>query len=162
MATTKLKYLFKVLYTDGTEYGQNPEDHSVKFPPVRDENGQWQGKSCMSDVFDDIEQGKTVKTFSLVGEGNTITVDLTRGVFYVNDLQVLLESEKLPTAPSKFNLVYYRQVTENANVDMKADKKGTYQIVGMTPLSKDRFVEYFVGWQCNIKGKNYQQKIAVC
>lgn len=161
MGKPTLKYLFKVQYTDGTEYEQNPEDHSVKFPPVQDENGNFQGKSCMADVFSDIEEGKVIRLFSLVGEGNTVTVDLITGIFHVNGLPILVESDKLPTLPEAFNLVYYRQRTENVSLDFEANKKGKYRVVGATPLLEESFCEYFLGWQCNISGKNYQQKIAV-
>lgn len=138
-----LKYLFEAEFTDGTVVKQTPLDTS-KIDPKR------------SEYYDILNSGKTIKRFSLVGNKNKVTVDLTTGLFEVNGLSVLLESDKLPILPDKFTLIFYRQHTHNQNItynksDLKELKRGAVE----------HFCEYFIGWQCVIKGKNYQQKIAI-
>lgn len=146
---SKLKYLFIAEFKDGSLLAQTPEDKSTLDPEKR------------SQFYDVLESGKELKRFTLVekkiiGKGNTITVDLENGIFYVNTLPVLLESEKLPGIPEKFELIFYRQHTHNMNVTFAENKK---DILDME--SKEHYCEYFIGWKCNIKGKSYQQKIGV-
>jgi len=143
---TELKYLFVAEFTDGTFFKQTPEDKSLMEPD----------RNCYFDVLEMVKNGKTIRRFSLVGQGNTITVDLGSGIFYVNSLPVLLESERLPKLPDKFELIWYHQVTQNQNVTVD---KSTLEIIKTENLPE--FREYFIGWQANINGKNYQQKIAV-
>jgi hypothetical protein len=157
-----LTYFFEAEYNDGTIYKQNKLDASVKYPPVKDENGELQGKSCMSDIQDDLDKGlvrrfSIVKHRGLLSVKNTLTVDLKTGIFYVNGLTVLLESEKLPAMPEKFTLIYYRQRTVNLNVTYE---KKTGKILDQKQVD-DLFIEYFIGWHCTINGKNYTQKIGV-
>lgn len=138
-----LKYLFVAEFMDGSIKEQTPADVS-KLDPSR------------SEFYDVLHAGKAIKRFSLVGEGNTITVDLVTGLFTINQLLVLLESEKLPLRPEKFDLIFYRQHTHSLNVE--------YELKTGIPVSSEpagHSCEYFIGWQCNINGKNYQQKIAV-
>lgn len=151
MLKYQLQYLFEAEYKDGTIYRQNPQDHSVKFPPIQDEHGEWQGKSCFTDVTEDAQNHK-IKKFSIIGKGNTITVNLENGLFEINGLPVLLEEEKLPMLPEHFELIYYRQVSVSQNI--------TY---GDVTVLEDGgiFVEYFIGWKCNIGGREYKQKLAV-
>ncbi len=138
-----LKYLFVAEYTDGSFEKQTSTDIS-KLDIKR------------SQFYDVLQSGKVIRKFSLVGDGNTITVNLQTGIFSINGLKVLLESEKLPTLPDKFELIFYRQWTENLNIDVDA---ATGEEFGRKQMPS--FCEYFIGWQCNIKGKNYKQKIAV-
>lgn len=145
---TKLKYLWAAELADGTLERQTPEDISYLDP----------ARNCYYDLIQLTKHGpeKIIRRFSLLSEENTITVDLGNGIFYINGLPVLLESEKLPILPDKFDLIYYHQVTQNTNVNF--DPK-TGEILDREPLPEYR--EYFLGWQCNINGKNYQQKLAV-
>ena len=147
---TNFKYLFKAEFTDGSEYKQTFKDIS-KLDPNRSE---------FYDVLQEVEKGKTIRKFSLIGDGNTISVDLGTGLFNVNGLKVLLEGDKLPTIPDKFTLIFYRQHTKSVNVDYKKAKDEPIKFVGQTPAGED-FCEYFIGWQANVNKKNYQQKIAV-
>lgn len=155
MSKPALTYLFEATLEDGSIYSQNPEDASLKFPPVPDENGVLQGKSCFTDIIEDVENHKVVK-FSLIGKGNVVSVDLRSGLFEINGLPILAESVKLPTKPDHFTLVYYRQRTISQNV--------TYQVQSGEIIDKEEgeeFLEYFIGWRCNISGRDYEQKIAV-
>ena len=148
--TAKLKYLFEVKYADGEIYRQTPRDKSKIDPEKRSE---------FYDVLQEIEKGRTIQFFSLVGDGKTITVDLGTGLFYVNGVKLLLESEKLPVMPEKFDLIFYRQWTQQVNVEYKGKKIGPFEIVSEEP--QQAFCEYFIGWKCEIKGKRYIQKMAV-
>lgn len=140
---TVLKYLFEAEYYDGTTYNQTPEDQS-KLDEKK------------SEFYDVLNSGKVVKRFSLIGEGNKISVDLSTGLFEVNGLPLLLESDKLPTLPDKFELIFYRQWTREQNITYE---KRSGNIVNRSEGAA--FCEYFIGWQCLIAGKNYQQKMAI-
>lgn len=147
MSTIKLKYLFLAEYTDGTIQMQPHDDKSLLDPEKR------------SSFYDVLQSGKKIKKFSLIEDkllgGNKITVDLETGYFEVNGLSVLVESDKLPTTPDKFDLIFYRQHTHDFNA--KYNSSGNMEM----PQEISHTIEYFLGWQCNIKGKNYQAKIAV-
>lgn len=156
MPRPKLTYLFEAEYHDGRVYKQNPDDSSIKFPPVKDENGELQGKSCMADIQEDLEN-HLIRRFSLVGKGNRITVDLKLGNFYVNKLSVLLESDKLPSFPEHFDLVYYRQNTVDVNVTFNKKTKEAIKHEQQGGI----FTEYFIGWRCTINGREFKQKLAV-
>ena len=143
------KYLFIAELTDGSFFKQTPDDKS-KLDPIR---------NCYYDLLQKLKENDKLKIrrFSLVGNGNTLTVDLGNGVFYINGLAVLIESDKLPTLPDKFDLIWYHQVSQNTQITY--DRK-TNKILKSEDIDAE-FREYFIGWQCNIAGKNYQQKIAV-
>jgi len=151
MAKQDLKYLFHAVFADGGEFIQDPDDVS-KIDPIK--------RSQYYDLLQEVENGRVIRLFSLVGEGHIITVDLGTGLFYFDGFKILLEGDKLPTLPDKFTLIFYRQWTQSVNVDYKANKKGEMELISAAPTG-EKFCEYFIGWQCNIKKKNYQQKIAV-
>lgn len=139
-----LKYLFIAEFIDGSAIEQTLEDKSSIDPEKR------------SQFYDVLQSGKRIHRFSLVGEGNKLTVDLLTGFFEVNGLRVMLEGDKLPTLPDRFDLIFYRQHTH--------DTAATFSLKTKNLISQeetDHYIEYFIGWQCNIAGKNYQQKLAV-
>lgn len=142
----KLNYLFIAEYIDGTLFKQTPEDIST-IDPLR---------NCYYDV---LQSGKKIRRFSVVGKGNQITVDLGNGVFYVNGLPVLLESEKLPCLPDKFELIWFHRVNQSINITGEVQEDLSIKETKREPQPEHR--EYFIGWKCNIKGKSYQQKIGV-
>jgi hypothetical protein len=146
-----LKYLFEVEYEDGEIYKQTPADKSKIDPEKRSE---------FYDVMQEVEKGRKIVKFSLVGEGNKVSVDLVTGMFIVNGLEVLLEGDKVPGMPKEFQLIFYRQTDEDLNITVEIQGDGkTPKIIKQE--KGDTFTEYFIGWQCNINGKNYQQKLAV-
>ena len=142
-----LKYLFIAYFTDGTKIVQGPSDRSEIDPEKR---------SAFYDVMQAIEKGKKLKYFVIQNIDNTISVNLTNGIFNINGLKVLLESEKLPAMPDHFDLIYYRQWTRNIDVTYS---KTSGNVVNTG--NESSFCEYFIGWKCNINGKSYQQKIGV-
>jgi|ERR1700719_3524342 len=142
-----LKYLFVAEFTDGTVIEQTPDDMSKLGL-----------RNCYSDVLEAQKNGKILKAFTLnrVGSVENVSVNLLTGIFTINGLEVLLESDKLPALPDHFELIWYHQVTRDMNI--------TYAV--QTGKEVDRtyapeFREYFIGWKCTIHGKSYQQKIAV-
>lgn len=143
----KLKYLWIAKFEDGTLFKQNPEDKSMME----------EGRNCYFDLLQLIKDGQSLRSFSLKSDDDLVTVDLKTGLFYVNGLALLLESDKLPSYPGKFNLIWYNQVSVDTKVDYDTKTKEILKASGV----KNEYREYFIGWQCNINGKNYQQKIAV-
>lgn len=143
--TLQLKYLFVAVFEDGTIIRQTPDDRSSIDPEKR------------SQFYDVLQANKRIVKFSLVGEGNKIGVDLITGIFNINGIDVLLESDKLPTIPEQFDLIFYRQRTEHFNITY--DKPS--QKVLSVAQNNDNFCEYFIGWKCTINGKEYKQKLAV-
>lgn len=142
----KLNYLFTAKFTDGSIIRQNSEDKSSRL----------EGKNCYYDVLETVKEGKTIEEFMLTGKGNKLKVNLLTGMFEVNGVFLVVESIKLPAMPEKFDLVWYHQVTQNLNVTYKAK---TGDIVKAESQAEIR--EYFIGWKCNIRGKEYISKIAV-
>ncbi len=142
----RLKYLFIAEFVGGKVIKQNPQD--------KPQNPQ--GKNCFSDVLEALQNGEKLKKFSVGNSEQRVTVDLLTGIFYHNDFPLLLESEKLPTFPESFDLIWYHQITRDKNI--------TYNIkTGAIVKTEEppEFREYFIGWKCNINGKSYQQKLAI-
>lgn len=108
MKTERLKYLFEVVYTDGTVYKQSPEDESVLHP----------SKSSFYDV--DVDN---VEIFTLRGPGNEFySVRFPSGEFQMNSDKWINQCN-LGTSTTK-KLVYYRRVTVDFQEGTtKAEKK---------------------------------------
>lgn len=96
-----LKYLFSVLYKDGTRYDQNIADVSVKDP----------SKSCFFDI--DL---LNVEVFILIGPNKErYAVDLKSGLFQTLSsvwFAIHNENENLKDK----QLVYFRRVTKDFNI----------------------------------------------
>lgn len=138
-----LQYLFIAEFEDGSTFEQTPQDKSTIDPD----------RNCYYDV---LQSGKNIIKFSLIGKGNTFSVNLKTGLFTINGVEVILESEKLPTLPEKFNLIWYHQVTRDLNVTYEL-KSGAIQETKELP----EFREYFIGWECEIAGIPYKQKLGI-
>jgi len=138
-----LKYLFHVEYIDGTKFEQ-PQDDDSKLKP---------GET--SAFYDVLNSDKTVRKFTLkeVKGKKSISVDLFSGEFEVNGIPIY--TDLLPY-PLKRDLIFYRQ--------HQHDTQATYELKTgelIKNIPGDHRVRYFVGWQVNVGGKNYQQKIGV-
>lgn len=152
-----LDYLFEVEFVDGSIYKQTQEDISELVPCACVEGAEeCEGRNCYYDVRQMVNDGKVIRKFRLIGTYNIICVDLGTGLFEVNGFPIIVESEKLPILPSKFDLIWYHQVTIQQNV---TTDNNTGEVVRREDLPMYR--EYFIGWSCTINGKNYQQKIGV-
>lgn len=157
MAKYNHTYLLEIELEDGTRMKQNPLDHSEKEPPVLDENGEYQGKSWHADIREYEENLKIVRAWLIgVDMRNIIMVDLRTGLFEINGLQVLLENEKIPVIPPRFQLVYYKQVTHDRHITIDTKEMKEIETKDDPP-----FVEYFLGWKFIYRDKEYKQKIAV-
>lgn len=156
-----LKYLFEAEFFDGLVYTQTPDDTSVKFPPVIDENGNPQGKSSFSDIQDDVYAHK-IKRFTLYkrlvfGRLPVASVDLTDGSFMVNGMRVEVEGARpLPVEGSKFELVYFRVRRQTLTTKYKT-KTGeeVSSVAGELPI------KFMIGWTTTISNITYTQKILV-
>lgn len=96
-----LKYLFHVLYQDGTIFSQNPEDVS-SVDPARS-------------AFHDVVQEKVVR-FCLEGDGHTVIVDMSDGHFEIDTVSFTLD--EVP-ADAKLRLIYVRRHLHRFNVDLE-------------------------------------------
>ncbi len=159
----KLKYLFQVEFFDQKpDYKQNPLDASVEFPPVKDENGNLQGKSCMADIQEDVDNFN-IKEFWLIPNfflGHRYMVDLTDGHFEIDGIPFEVEGERpLPVANLKFKLIYFRVRRPFHTTKYRLKGGKPVEILGVT--TGELPLKYMIGWQCNINGKDYVQKILV-
>lgn len=157
-----LKFLFEAEFFDNKpKYKQNQQDASITELPKKDENGILQGRSAFYDLRDDVAKGN-IKRFSLVETYLSLlprrfTVDLADGHFEINGIPFQAMSDRpLPAMPEKFTLIYFRFVQQDQIVKYQLK---TGQILSTKP--GERRVEYMIGWQCTISGKNYQQTIVI-
>lgn len=147
-----LKYLFEAELKDGTLYRQNKDDASVKFPP-KQVDGVLIGKSCMSDIQEDVNTFR-IKRFTLIEQvllGKRISVDLTTGVFTIDGTDIIAEGDRPLPGPSLFKLIYFRIRRPQISIS----DKGILSDLGELPI------QYMIGWQTEINGKMYTQKIIV-
>lgn len=136
-----LKYLFHVVYRDGTTYTQNEEDKSIIDPDKR---------SCFFDV-----KQEDVKTFTLTSNDHTYSVDLDDGHFEIDGVRIELNPEgKLLL--KDLRLIFWRNRTHLMNVTYE-NKSG--EVVGSEELAL--LTRYRLGWQTTIDGKNYQEVMQV-
>lgn len=136
-----LKYLFHVVYRDGTTYTQNEEDTSITKSDKR---------SCYFDV-----KQEEVKTFTLNGEGHSYTVDLDDGHFEIDGLSIEQNPEGKPPLKD-LRLIFWRNRTHLMNVTYENE---TGNVVGNEQLGL--VTRYRLGWQSTIDGKNYQEVMQI-
>jgi hypothetical protein len=134
-ANYNLKYLFTAEMADGDVIQQTPEDKA--------QTQEW--GSAFSDVIK-----REVKRFSLIGEGHTYMVDLTDGHIEIDGNSIY--SAAFIPAGFKFDLIYYRQVQQRLTVSNDATQTRTM----LEPI-----VRYFIGWKCDVNGKNQQWEIGI-
>ena len=128
-----LKYLFECHLADGTIIRQTPEDVSAHTP----------GKNAFYDVLQRIDE---VVLFGLIAEENAYAVDLRTGWFQANCADFCIPND-LPEGDHKFRLIYFRRNFH------------TVMMGGELPEELKHIVEYHIGWQTTVDGKNYQQTI---
>jgi hypothetical protein len=104
------KYLYTVVYEDGTGYEQNTEDISVTNPE----------KSCYYDI--DIDR---VKIFSLKGDGIVVGVYLTSGEFFVNG--VMFKMYENPLDKYELRLIFFRKHTHTFSQGIETDHNIVYR-----------------------------------
>lgn len=150
---TNLTYTFGVHFKDGSEYFQTPEDVSVK--------GKFSG-SAFSDIKDRLAE---IELFQLEGNGKRIVVDLRDGHFEIDGFAVLVgdPSVHIPQDTER-RLVYFRRVSQVAGYDVKcvghgADGAPIWESTG--EYRTRTAIQYHVGWQATVNGKNHQVTMAV-
>lgn len=93
-----LKYLFNVIYDDGTMFVQNEEDISARDPK----------RSAYYDVKLD-----KVYMFTLNSQDNSVQLNLLEGKFYPGGYTVD------NPGPKPYKLIFHRQHTHRFNIDNK-------------------------------------------
>jgi hypothetical protein len=122
----KLKYLFKVIYKDESQYFQNNYDKAV----IK-ETG-----SSFSDVI--IEN---VKQFILYGDNKIFLVDLTDGHFEINGQPFFMHN--LNENLENFRLIFWRVVNRTINTSTNDETFNviSYQIGWQTTKNGKNFQE---------------------
>lgn len=118
----RLKYLFTAVFTDGSRIRQNPEDTS----------SHTEGRSSFYDVLKEIEGGKQLERFLLIGE-STVVVDLRNGQFAINGARFVMHEEDL----EDFRILYFRV-------------RDTHFTPGNELIGYE--CSYRIGFQANVKG----------
>lgn len=99
---TKLRYLYRAVYSDGSMYDQNIEDISTSNP----------AKSCYNDL-----KLNQILYFTLSDGIHSFTLDLSDGGFSTNgSSKFYLSDEKL----TEFKLVHFRRVTLTITNDVRS------------------------------------------
>ncbi len=131
-----MRYLFKAFFNDETIIHQTPDDVSSTNP----------SKSSYYDVAQRLED---VVYFGLYSPEHTYLVDLQDGHFEIDGVSFFVQdpSNQPPSSYIKDRrLIYYRTVTKH--------------FVGNTEVGSDP-IEFVIGWQATVDGKNYQSTISV-
>ena len=101
MTKPNLRYLYRVVYNDGSIYDQNLNDISISDP----------NKSCYNDI-----KLKEIRYFTLSDGINSYTLSLSDGGVSINGSPKLyLTHDKL----TDHELVYYRRVTLDITDDIR-------------------------------------------
>ena len=130
-----LKYLFEAHFRDDSVVEQTQDDRSATV----------EGKNAFYDVLQRISE---VQTLSLTDGEIIASVDLTSGLFSLNGFTFQAGDPSIPNLKNAtgFRLIYFKRHRHHFSQD------GTEQ---------GHEIEYHIGWQTTIDGKNYQQTIAV-
>ena len=131
-----LTYFFTCCFNDGSTIQQTPEDTS-KIDSTR---------SAFYDVLQCIDE---VETFTLTkqdGRRHTYMVDLRDGHFEIDGVPFFTSAEELPKA--KFRLIYFHRHQHRV-------------VQGQISTGDEALIQYFIGWQTLIDGKNFQSMISV-
>lgn len=139
-----LKYLFKVLYEDGSHFDQTIDDVSA-IDPKR------------SQFYDVLQSGKKIRSFGIFGADHALVVDLRDGHFELDG--VAIHPEILPPGPIPLELIFFRQHQQDMNVGYKVDNDLKPVVTSETP--GEHRCKYFVGWQCSLNGKGYKQVLGL-
>jgi hypothetical protein len=142
MATTsELKYLFSVLYADGSIFKQTPEDKSETR----------EGGSAYTDVRQDevVRFGIETADYETIrsGDERTALVDLRDGHFEIDGQNVWVgDAHEHLVGDVVLRLIYFRRNQILFNVEMEETGHRT---------------RYYLGWQATVDGKNYQAMIGM-
>jgi len=149
-----MKYIFKAEFLDGTSYTQNHEDIPLA--------GLGHG-SCFSDIQERVRNGEVTK-FTLTGDGQVHSVDLTDGHFEVNGVPFDCASEHTRPPLSNFRVIYLRRSRRyvKQHIEVREIDGKLQPVVTGSEDAGGEVVGFKIGWQANdAKGNNYQQTIEV-
>ncbi len=131
-----MKYLFECHFNDGTHITQTQADVSLTTP----------GKNAFYDVLQRIDDVEIFGVFS-DEEPNVYTVDLTSGLFAVNDVVFKHHDPRLNIPPdAKFRLIFFKRHVHTFSPDL-------------SEIGHD--IGYWFGWQTTIDGQNFQSTMSV-
>lgn len=148
-----MTYTFGVHFKDGSEYFQTPEDVSERGP---------QFGSAFSDIKDRLDD---VELFQLEGNGQALLVDLRDGHFELNGLPLTVGDPDITIPPNvSRRLIYFRRVSQNRHFGVRylgqdLDGNPIYGEGDGTQYTTD--VQFHIGWQATVDGKNYKVTVAV-
>ena len=91
---------------------------------------------------------------SLMGKGHILTVNLLDGSVEVNGNKLYPPNN--PPAGIKRKLIYYRTVQQSITTSGNVEKTGLRKLIswGDNRTVSTPKVKYFLGWQCQYRGKN--------
>lgn len=126
-----LKYLFRATFADDSIIQQTQDDVSPNDPK-------------RSQFFDVLEKAKTtpLTAFVLVGEGHEYGVDLRDGHFEIDGVPFRFHEDE---DYKDFRIVFWRRHRHHIEVSIARNKEVGHEIA------------YRIGWQCTVKGKNYEE-----
>jgi hypothetical protein len=126
-----MKYLFKAVMNDGTEFNQDPED---RHPAGTG--------SSFTHLLEEEKLHGGISVFALIGEGHEYAVHLTDGHFAIDSVPFGAHDQFI--TPQDLRLIYFREVSHHMH--------------GGSITSTD--MRFFIGWQfTDEEGKNQQQTI---
>lgn len=139
-----LKYLFKVLYIDGSHFEQTSDDVS-SIDPKR------------SQFYDVLQSGKKIRSFGIFGADHALIVDLRDGHFELDGVSI--HPEILPPGPAPLDLIFFRQHEQDMSISYEVDNDRNPVETGRE--AGEHRCKYFVGWQCSLNGKGYKQVLGL-
>jgi hypothetical protein len=156
MASVPLKYLFTVLFNDGEEYFQTPDDVAIRDPEPGCERG-----SAFSDV---VPRLADVQLFQLSSHDTTLLLDLRDGHFELNDIPFSAGDPAVQFGPgTKRKLIYFRRTFQTRQTDVICTGQGpngpTFEQVGEQRNAV--YQEFHLGWEAEFKGKNHTVTIVL-
>lgn len=129
----ELTHLFECHFSDGTVITQSPEDVSSIDP----------NKSAFYDVLQRIDE---VEVFAICSAEHIYVVDLRDGHFEIDGVPFSAHDGNDHPENCKFRLIYFRR---------------NWQTVILGQEGTIHEVQYHIGWQTTVDGKNIQRTIAV-
>lgn len=117
-----MSYVWKANYKDGLE--------------LRQFNGEKES------LFSDIDQDK-LESFEIRDENNLVRVDLTKGIFHLNNNQI--EIQDFSNLDEEYRLVYFRRVKK---------------VISTIGEELNTLVTSYIGYQVTIDGTNHIRLLA--
>jgi hypothetical protein len=137
-----LEYLFVAECVSGKVIQQTQDDKSV-LDPTRS-------------AFYDVRMNLPLKSFSLVGKGNTFTVDFRDLAIVINGKRHL--NPKVPPDYAKIVLIYWHDTVQVAQNSLITERSLIKKILKRSFVSKHHATitaQYTIGWEAFVGDKKY-------